>query len=195
MCRTDEEKWQQRYRELDADSASPALVLSRYAHLLPEQGKALDLAAGLGANARFLARHGLETHAWDLSAIAMEKLTAVAQRQGLPLRCEVRDVIAHPPPPESFDVIVVTRFLERGLCPHISAALKPGGLLFYQTFLRDRADPAIGPSKPDYLLEQNELLQLFQGLIVRAYHDEGSVGDLMKGVRNEALLVAQRPAL
>jgi len=192
---SDEEKWQQRYREQDAEHASPALVLRSYAYLLPESGKALDLAAGLGANARFLAHRGLEAHAWDRSAIAMEKLATIAHKQGLPLQCEVRDVIAQPPPPDRFDVIVVSRFLERSLCPHICTALKPGGLLYYQTFLLDKTQPDIGPSNPAYLLEQNELLRLFQGLIVRAYHEEGAVGDPGKGIRNEALLVAQRPAL
>ncbi len=39
-----------------------AQVLLRNRHLLPEQGRALDLACGRGANALWLAEQGLEVH-------------------------------------------------------------------------------------------------------------------------------------
>lgn len=195
MSGSDEEKWQQRYQDADIGSVDPAMVLQRYAHLLPASGAALDLAAGLGGNALFLARHGLDTVAWDISSNAMDKLSHYATTAGLPLQSEVRDVTANPPQPDSFDVIVVSRFLDRALCPDITAALKPGGLLFYQTFLAEKADPGIGPGNPAFLLRQNELLHLFNELTVRAYHEEGTIGDISQGIRNEALLVAQRPAL
>jgi len=195
MSRTDEEKWQQRYQDAIVGEADPAMVLQRYAHLLPASGAALDLAAGLGANAVFLAQHGLDVSAWDKSSSAMDKLSQYATTTELSLQCEVRDVTATPPQPDSFDVIVVSRFLDRALCPAITNALKSGGLLFYQTFLIDKAESTIGPSNPAYLLGQNELLHLFSDLIIRAYHEEGSIGDLSKGIRNEALLVAQRPPL
>ena len=99
--------------------------------------------------------------------------------------------MAQPPPPDRYDVIVVSRFLERGLFPALSAALRQGGLLFYQTFVFDK-DPTIGPGNPDYLLHTNELLALARGLTVRAYREEGMVGDLTQGMRNEAMLVAQK---
>jgi tellurite methyltransferase len=38
----------------------------------------------------------------------------------------------------AFDVIVVSRFLDRTLSDAIIDALKPDGLLFYQTFTRDK---------------------------------------------------------
>jgi hypothetical protein len=37
---------------------------------------------------------------------------------------------------KKYDVIVVSYFLYRPLLPPISQALKPGGLLFYQTFIK-----------------------------------------------------------
>ncbi|MCW8828638.1 MAG: hypothetical protein OQK94_06240, partial [Gammaproteobacteria bacterium] len=64
--------------------------------------------------------------------------------------------------------------------------------LFYQTFIADRADPAIGPANPDYLLAPNELLRLFPDLVVRLYREEGVLGDTAKGLRNEACLVAEK---
>ena len=115
-----------------------------------------------------------------------------AVAQGLAIECQARDVIAHPPPPQSFDLIVVSRFLERSLCPSIIDALRPNGLLFYQTFIRDKTDCNLGPSNPHFLLDTNELLRLFQGLTVRVYREDGMVGDRKRGVRNEACLVAEK---
>lgn len=181
-------KWDARYT--DSEGISVALdVLTENAHLLPDSGSALDLACGLGGSALFLAEQGLHTFAWDLSPVAVERLR---QRvEGLSLVAEVRDVIAVPPDPESFDVICVGHFLDRARCPQIAAALRPGGLLFYQTFTRERVD-ASGPSTERFRLDVNELLQLFPELIVRVYREEGRLGDLSRGARNQAQLVAQK---
>ncbi len=184
------DKWNTRYRE--AGAADAAQVLRENHHLLPASGAALDLACGLGGNALLLARAGLRTRAWDISPVAIERLNAEASAAGLPLRAEVRDVLVAPPTALSFDVIVVSRFLERDLCPTLMAALRPGGLLFYQTFTRDKATPG-GPANPDFLLAENELLRLFGGLRLRVYREEGSIGNVQHGFRNEALLVAQQP--
>lgn len=181
-------KWDARYANAEA-APTPIEVLAENAHLLPESGSALDLACGLGGSALFLAEQGLDTQAWDLSSVAVERLRQ--QVDGLPLAAEVRDVIAVPPDPESFDVICVGRFLDRARCPQIAAALRPGGLLFYQTFTRERVD-ASGPSSERFRLDVNELLQLFPDLIVRVYREEGRLGDLSRGARNQAQLVAQK---
>lgn len=187
---TDElrKKWDDRYADA-AGAASPIDVLADNAHLLPDKGEALDLACGLGGNALFLARHGLHTHAWDLSATAIERLSACSP--GMSLVAEVRDVIANPPDRARYDVICVGHFLDRGLCDAIADALRPGGLLFYQTFSAERVDES-GPSDGPFRLQTNELLHLFSRLTVRVYRDEGRVGDLAKGFRNRAQLVAQR---
>ena len=69
------EKWDCRYAQDSIGSPpEPAKVLSDYAYLLPESGTALDLACGRGGNALFLARRGLETHAWDISRNAINEL-------------------------------------------------------------------------------------------------------------------------
>lgn len=187
------EKWDARYREAER-IPEPARVLAENHHLLPAAGSALDLACGLGENALSLAAAGLAVTAWDLSPVAIERLKAEAQRRGLAVTAEVRDVQARPPGPESFDVILVAHFLDRDLIPAIAAALRPGGLLLYQTFTREAVN-ACGPSNPDFRLAPNELLRLFPGLLVRVYREEGRLGDLTRGTRDLALLVAQRPPL
>ena len=183
--------WDERYAN-NNDAPHACQVLREYSHLLPNHGKALDLACGLGGNALLLAKHDLDTSAWDLSSVGIEKLGYLARQQSTDIDAQVRDVNAELLQINSFEGIVVSYFLDRHLFPALFAALKPSGLLFYETFVRDKP-PGIGPSNPDYLLEQNELLQLCGGLVIRVYREEGLIGDTTKGSRNVAMLVAQTP--
>jgi SAM-dependent methyltransferase len=169
-----------------------AHVLWENQHLLPATGRALDLACGLGGNALLLATCGLDTWAWDISDIAVARVQAAAQQRGVALHAEVRDVVACPPCAESFDIIVVSRFLERDLTPTLIEALRPAGLLFYQTFTQVTVGDAKGPMNPTYRLALQELLTLFHPLRLLVYREEGNVGDTTRGWRNEALLVAQK---
>lgn len=187
----DSKKWDARYRH--GQETSPARVLLDNLHLLPHSGTALDLACGLGANALLLAERGLTTYAWDSSSAAIEKLQARAQARRMSLYTTVRDVIERPPERDRFDVIVVTRFLDRRLAPHLIHALRAGGLLFYQTFTRTCVSDT-GPSDPDYRLADNELLSLFSTLQLLVYREEGRVGDVSDGFRDEAMMVARKPA-
>ncbi len=190
---TDAQKWDRIHSTPDSPPPAPAAVLFQNQHLLPPCGDALDLACGRGGNALLLAAHGLQTSAWDISSVALAALHRAASDAGYLITTDCRDVSAMPPSPASQDVIVVSHFLDRALAPHLIAALRPGGLLFYQTFVRAAVE-AIGPSNPLYRLGPNELLQLFRPLRLLVYREEGTVGDIKQGWRNEALLVGQKPA-
>lgn len=186
-----QKKWDKRYRESSSNEPKAAQVLWENRHLLPKTGDALDLACGLGGNSLLLAEAGLQVQAWDLSPVAVEVLQSRSAHGMDNLQAEVRDVLTHPPQPASFDVIVVSYFLERSLAQALCAALRPGGLLFYQTFVRDKVNQE-GPSNADFLLAENELLSLFAGLRLRVYREEGRLGDTKQGLRNEALFVGQK---
>ena len=186
-----QKKWDARYRATAGDPPEAARVLRENRHLLPQQGDALDLACGRGGNALLLAAAGLNVQGWDLSPVAIAALTARAAAAAANVQGQVRDVVESPPAPGTFDVIVVSYFLERALAPALCAALRPNGLLFYQTFVRDKVSPQ-GPSNPDFLLAENELLALFGSLRTRVYREEGKLGDISQGLRNEALLVGQK---
>ncbi|WP_455203137.1 methyltransferase domain-containing protein, partial [Kaarinaea lacus] len=182
-------------------NTAPAQVLLDFQHLLPpltepvapsQQVMALDLACGLGANALYLAQQGFTVHAWDISSVAIEKLQQAAARQQLNIQAQIRDIEEHPPDPCGFDVIVVSRYLQRSIIPQIVSALKSKGLLFYQTFIKAK-NPQVGPTNAEFLLNNNELLSLFKDLTILAYREEGLVGDLSRGFRDEAMLVAQKP--
>ena len=192
---SDSDKWNARYQLREQAEAltniAPAYLLQKYQHLLPSSGKALDLASGLGANALFLAQHNLETHAWDISSVAIEKLNSKANSLNLNIKTEVRDVVAKPPEEKSFDVIVVCHFLERKIMPNIISALRQNGLLFYQTFTKARVQDT-GPSNENYRLGKNELLRLCENLDVIVYREEDLIGDTASGFRNQALFIGQR---
>ncbi len=185
------EKWDAIYRQQSAAELSAATVLRENLFLLPKQGSALDLACGLGANALLLAEHGLSVQAWDISAVALEKLQRQAQQQNVTVQTKQVDICAAILPENSFDVIVISRFLDRSLCRGIIAALRIGGLVFYQTYTREKII-ASSPHNPDFLLAANELLTLFVPLKILVYQEHGLVGNLNKGERNEALYIGQK---
>jgi SAM-dependent methyltransferase len=191
MPQSDADKWNVIYRDGRETAPEAVTVLSENRHLLPATGTALDAACGRGGNALLLSRLGLETHAWDISQEALKQLRAVASRENLKVRTVCRDLILHPPDADTFDVIVVSHFLDRSIIGALIRALRPNGLVFYQTFIREQRD-GYGPSNPDYRLAENELLRLFRGLHLVYYREEGMVGDLKAGFRNEAMLIAQR---
>ena len=181
------------YSEDHAGDLPPAArVLRRNRHLLPASGRALDLACGAGANALCLAQSGLSVSAWDISATALAGLVDNAQQEGLSVACEVRDVACQPPEPDSFDVIVVSRFLDRTIMANIKRALAKDGLIFYQTFTKNKVD-SDGPRNPKYLLDNNELLGFFKDWSILYYREEGTTGDIRRGFRNQAMLIAQKP--
>ena len=182
-------KWNHRYRG-GLTAPEPAQVLVENLHLLPPTGLALDLACGLGSNALLLAETGLQVHAWDLSEVAIQKLSAEVSLRSAPVQSLVRDAVRHPPAPDSYDVIVVSRFLERSVIPDLVRALRSGGLIYYQTFTRTAVSET-GPGNPAYRLGDNELLRLFSSLLIRFYREEGRIGDASRGSRNMAMLIAE----
>ena len=184
-------KWDGIYRNRSVVQPCAAAVLAEFSHLLPDHGSALDLACGRGGNALLLARHGLDTWAWDISPVTIEQLKKTAGACHLTIHAEVCDVEAAVFERDRFDVIVVTRFLLRSLSDAIILALKPGALLIYQTFTREKVGSS-GPNNPDFLLSEDELLSLFSPLKILFYREEGRVGDVTRGLRNEALLIGQR---
>ncbi len=188
-----QKKWDAIYQKADEGEYAAVRVLQENRHLLPASGRALELACGMAANAIFLAQQGLATTAWDISEVVIERLKTSPAIDGLEMTFEARDIVQQPPPVASFDVIVVSYFLDRTLIPHIKRALKPSGLIFYQTFTQTYVNEG-GPRSRDFRLADNELLQLFDDYQILVYREEGRVGETEQGYRNEALIVAQKPA-
>jgi tellurite methyltransferase len=186
------DKWNRIYQNKPG-TGNPCSGLSCFDYLLPREGRALDLACGLGANSLFLARRGLNVEAWDNSPVALKRLRSDAEKEGLEhsVSCRLVDIEKYPPEPDSYDVIVTSCFLYRPVCGAIEKALKSNGILVYQTFHRNRLSDT-GPTNPNFQLKENELLTLFPNLKARIYIENYRAGDMTVGDRDTALLIAQR---
>ena len=185
-------KWDDAYLDANFSLASPVKVLVDNDYLLPDSGVALDLACGRAGNAQFLAKKGFSVDAMDFSSVVLKGLSEYATEEDLDIHCVLRDIEDTGLGTKQYDVIVVSYFLNREIFSQIIDILKFGGLLFYQTFVREKAVADSGPSNPQFLLKANELLELATALQVRVYFDLGCVGDCSKGLRNESCLIAQK---
>ena len=74
-------------------------------------------------------------------------------------------------PEQSFDVVLCIQYLQRSLFPQISDALRPGGVLLFETFTRAQLEFAGGPRNPEHLLETGELHSAFPRLRVLFYRE------------------------
>ena len=132
-------------------------------------GRILDLAAGEGRHTRLLLDRGFAVTAVDRDVEALRRLAA--------RNCEVVAIDLEAGAAwrlgGGYDGIVVTNYLHRPLYPSIAAALAPGGVLIYETFMT--GNERLGrPRNPEFLLRPGELLETFAGLTVIAF-EQGEV--------------------
>ena len=129
----------------------------------------LDLAAGEGRHTRLLLDRGFSVTAVDRDIEALRALAAE--------HCELLPVDLETGAPwplgGGYDGIVVTNYLHRPLFPAITAALAPGGILVYETFMI--GNERFGrPRNPEFLLQPGELLESFAALTIIAF-EQGEV--------------------
>jgi len=86
------------------------------------------------------------------------ELQSRAARAGLPVQAEVVDLETGPADlgAAACDLIVVVHYLHRPLFPALLRALRPGGLLVYETFTVEQARRG-HPRRPEFLLLPGEL--------------------------------------
>jgi len=183
----DRARWNEKHRRKTAGSA-PAGAVRRFWRHAPG-GRALDIAAGAGRNARYLAAQGFRVDAVDISDVALGRLPDRPPN----LRPVCADLEHFDIPPGTYSLIVNIRFLKRRLFPQILAGLVPGGLLIFESYLAGSGPDYCAPSCRDYLLGPNELLHAFLPLHILHYRE----ARLMEGGRPfyAATLVAARQSL
>jgi len=164
----------------------PADFLVENSSLLPK-GRVLDIAMGNGKNAVYLAKLGYLVEGVDISPEAVAAAAGFARENRVTLQVQLADLerdfrIAR----EAYDVIICFNYLQRSLFPQIKDGLKIGGMVVYETFIIDQAKFG-RPRNPDFLLEHNELLRLFQDFRCLRYRE----GILEEG-RAVAGIVAQK---
>jgi len=182
----DKERWNKKYAtETYLFGRDPIPFLKDHVDLLP-QGAVLDLAMGEGRNGVFLATQGFQVTGVDISEAGFKKAQALAAEKGVTLTTVVADLEQYTIPPDTFDVIICTYYLQRNLFPKIAAALKPGGMVLIETYTVDHLQYRPTFNKA-FLLERNELLTLLPGLRVLRYQ-EVDTGDAAF-----ASILAQKP--
>ena len=163
MTTADREKWDAKYATLSQPAAivPDPWIAEQAAFLRP--GFALDLACGLGHNALGLAQQGWNVTAVDVSHVGLQRAAELGNRHGLSVAWTRADLDSWTPEPDAYDLVVVTRFLDRQRLPTlIHAALRAGGTLLYETFVQlPELTAPQQPRDPAFVLQPGELPQFF----------------------------------
>jgi SAM-dependent methyltransferase len=152
--------------------AAPSDWVVRWAHLIPANGRVLDLACGQGRHARYLAGRGHEVTACDRDPTALQDLAGI---KGLTAIClDLEDGSPWPFAEGSFAGVVVTNYLHRPLFRAIPGLLAPRGVLVYETFVcgNERYGK---PSNPRFLLKRDELLETFGRSLTIVGYEQGRI--------------------
>jgi rhodanese-related sulfurtransferase len=177
----------------DAPLFGPSPWLVQNADLLPQGGRALDVACGAGRHALLLATAGFDVTAIDRDSATLDRLRLQSERLGLQLQTEVIDLETDDEAlrgataaeavlgPDSYDLILVTRYLHRPLFPHLLRALAPAGVLIYETFLEQQAERG-HPKNPAFLLKPGELATLVAPLTILRQREGDHDGALISSI-------------
>jgi SAM-dependent methyltransferase len=155
--------WDQRHAARDpieSPDPDPTLV-DEIGSLQP--GRALDLGAGDGRNAAWLASRGWHVTAVDFSLVALDRGRARAVAGGVVVEWELADLLDWSPGARRYDL--VTLFFihlpadeRREVYARAAAAVAPGGTLLIVGHDRaNLADGARGPQDPDVLFSPDEV--------------------------------------
>jgi tellurite methyltransferase len=188
---SDQRRWDKRFEKKGfALGKEPNPFLKKHIHFLPG-GKALDIATGEGRNAVFLAQHGFEVEAVDISGKGLRKAQQLAREKGVKINTFAVDLDRFQIEEERYDLIANFYFLKRRLIPKIRKGLKGGGKVIFETYiLEHRKLGTGGPKQAKYFLKPNELIRFFKNFRILFYRE----GIFREGGRRKAVasLIAEK---
>lgn len=196
--------WDRRYGGADyVFGEEPAAFLVAHAHLLRPGHRALVVADGEGRNSVYLAGHGLEVTATDISAVGVDKARRLAEARGVAVDLRVADVLTWPWEPAAYDLVVAVfiQFLDPDQRAEVFAGLKgtlrPGGRLLLHGYRPEQlAYGTGGPPVASHLYDEVLLSEAFADLEIeelRSYDAELAEGAGHAGRSALIDLVARRP--
>jgi SAM-dependent methyltransferase len=183
-------KWNGRYKSDGQyrQKGHPSYLLQDFVHLLSKDGVVLDAAAGVGVNALFVAQQGVPVVALDISEVGLQLLKKRAVELGVAVDTAVFDLTQPYFPPNCVAAILNFRFLERAAFAAYRQALRPGGLIFFETFVH------VGEEEtPSYFLEPGELHQAFADFQIIHSAETEVRGQRSGKMRHIAQLIARKP--
>ena len=146
--------------------------VERFAPLVPNGGDVLDLACGGGRHTRLFLGLGHRVIALDRDIGEVADLASNPSVKLVGTDLETDN--PWPFPDRKFSGIVVTNYLYRPLFPTLINALADDGILIYETF--GVGNERYGhPRNPDFLLQNNELLDLLNGSLSVIAFEQGVV--------------------
>jgi len=145
---------------------------------------------GTGRNALYLASLGYEVTGIDVSGVAVGRCRSEAARRGLRVDAVQADLEAYELPPAAYDIVIDFYYLQRELTPALAAALRPGGVLVFESFTTEQRRFGWGPQQDEFLLRPGELRSLFPALEVLTYRE--GVVESDRGKKAVAGLVARK---
>jgi SAM-dependent methyltransferase len=158
-------KWNKKYQSQGYPD-EPAAIIKKYAKLASGK-KALDIAAGNGRNALYLAHQEFSVDAVDIADAGL----ALFADSHPNIHAICADLDEFDIPANRYDLIVNIKYLNRRLFPYIREGLAQNGVLIFETFL-DTPDPTTDQTIcRDYLLRENELLHAFLSLKIVCYKE------------------------
>lgn len=186
--------WDAKYAATDRLwSATPNATVAEVVAPLPP-GRALDLGAGEGRHAAWLASHGWRATAVDFSAVGIDRGRAGAAEEGLDVDWVVADVLTWTPPPGTVYDLVIVAFihLPDDVLARARRWLAPGGrLVVVGHDLRNLTDGVGGPQDPALLHTEDEHRRAAEGLTVERL--EEVLRETPDGTAIDRVLVARAP--
>ncbi|MBE0493283.1 MAG: methyltransferase domain-containing protein [Thiomicrospira sp.] len=138
-------------------------ALNQYLNLEPylTSRHALDLGCGGGRDAVYLAEQGWQVSAIDQQARVIERAKTLAKHNRVEVNwrcCDLRSQDCLPN--QSFDLILMNRFLNRSLYPYMRAHTRPGGYVLISTFV-EGVEVFGSPKNPNLIVKKHELAKEF----------------------------------
>jgi 2-polyprenyl-3-methyl-5-hydroxy-6-metoxy-1,4-benzoquinol methylase len=159
--------WDERYRERELVwSAEPNVFVEQEVGDLPA-GRALDLAAGEGRNAIWLATRGWEVEAVEFSPVAIDKGRALTEHAGVDVTWTLADLTTEPALEPADLVLLVYLHLPQPAATrvlrHAAGLVHPAGtLLVVGHARRNLMDGYGGPPDARLLAEPDEVAATLQ---------------------------------
>lgn len=198
----DAQTWNERYAATDLMwSAGPNVFVEELCRDLTP-GRSIDLAAGEGRNAIWLAEQGWESTAVDYSDVAIDKARRIAERRGVTVTAEVADLTTYEPTVGGYDLVLVAylQLPRQQLDPILrraAAAVAPGGTFLLVCHDRENLEHGYGgPQHLDVLTSPDQVVAaLGDGFTVERAevaerHVQTDDGDR---VALDTLVLARRP--
>ncbi|WP_144548263.1 bifunctional 2-polyprenyl-6-hydroxyphenol methylase/3-demethylubiquinol 3-O-methyltransferase UbiG [Bacillus sp. X1(2014)] len=172
-------KWNNKYKDrmIDIKEPVPNPRLENLSVYL-NGGTALDLACGLGGNSLFLARMNYQVHSIDISDVAINFIRERSAQDNLKIQAQVCDLTEWSNPimtNSTYDIVVITYYLDRSLFPIVKSVTKEGGYFFMETFNQSPRIENQGVSS-QYKLLPNELLAEFSDWNVLFFEENEQEG-------------------